>query len=153
MWKSSQGYYMGRPWGCHPSELQGNATAFAPISCTARAELAPLLLGGIYCTCAAGSVGAHRETPVCRKMADLLCQPSPSVQHMCRDLSSPGSVWLAVPAPCRARGNCAAQEIPNENVSPLVILTVWIFSGLKICGWSSTGAIGIKGIVKSLFLK
>lgn len=57
------------------------------------------------------------ETPVCRKMADFPCQPSPSVQHMCRDLSSPGKLWFT--APCPSHGNHTAQEIPNENVSPL----------------------------------
>lgn len=39
MWKSSQGYYTGRHWGCHPSELWGSTAAFG-------AELVPLFLLG-----------------------------------------------------------------------------------------------------------
>lgn len=152
MWRSSQRYCTGMPWGCHPSELQGIATVVAHIACTARTELVPLLLGGIYCTCAAQSIGAHRESPMCRKMADLLRRSSPSVQHMCRDLSPPGSVWFALPAPRCTHGHRAVQEIPDKNVPVLVIWTVWIFTGLKIRGLSSTGATGIKGLVTSVFL-
>lgn len=45
------------------------------------------------------------------------------------------SVWVTVPAPHHTHGNRTVQEIPNENVSPMVILTLWIFTALKICGW------------------
>lgn len=139
MWRSSQRYCTGLPWGCHPPELRGIATVVAHIACTARTELVPLLLGGIYCTCAAQSIGAHRESPMCRKMADLLRRSSPSVQHMCRDLSPPGSVSFALPGPRCTHGHRTAREIPDKNVPALVIWTVWIFTGLKIHGLSSTG--------------
>jgi len=85
-------------------------------------------------------------------MADLLRQPGPSVQHMCRDLSPPGSVWFALPAPRCTHGHRAVQEIPDKDVPALVAWTMWIFTGLKICGLSSTGAAGIEGLVTSAFL-
>lgn len=141
------------PRGCRPSELRGITAVVAHIVCTAQAQL---VLGGaggrIYCTGAARSIGAYRERPMCRKMADLLRQPGPSVQHMCRDLSPPGSVWFALPAPRCTHGHRAVQEIPDKNVPALVIWTVWIFTGLKICGLSRTGATGIKGLVTSVCL-
>lgn len=149
MWKSSQRYRMGMPWSCHHrASLQWLPT----LPAQHRLSLSHCSSGGIYCTCAAWSIGAHRERPMCRKMADLLRQPSPSVQHMCRDLSPPGSVWFALPALRCTHGHHAVQEIPDKNVPAPVIWTVWIFTGLKICGLSSTGATGIKGLVTSVLL-
>lgn len=85
-------------------------------------------------------------------MADLLRQVDPSVQHMCRDLSLPGSIWFALPVLCCTHGHCAVQEFPDKYMPVLVVWTVWIFTGLQICGLSCTGATGIEGLVTAVLL-